>query len=73
MTAASACGISATDFATTMTAKITSTANNTRPATAPSIGVPPCVPPLPDRRYGFFHTTAVAPSIFITVTWSPDS
>src|SRR6185312_12024497 len=37
MTAASACGISATDFATMMIANTTSTPRNTRPATAPSM------------------------------------
>src|SRR6478735_9656791 len=37
MTAASACGISATDFATTIAANITSTPTSTRPATAPSM------------------------------------
>ena len=40
MTAASACGISATDLATMITAKITSTASSTNPAIAPSIRSP---------------------------------
>ena len=46
MTAASACGISATDLATTTMAKSTNTASKTNPAMAPSI-----VQVLPIRQY----------------------
>src|SRR5208337_3673068 len=44
ITAASACGISATDLATTMIAKITRAAATTRKAIAPCIGIPPISP-----------------------------
>src|ERR1700722_4122274 len=40
ITAASACGISATDLATTTMANITRTTSSTNPATAPCTGVP---------------------------------
>ena len=67
MTAASACGMRATDLATTMAAKITNTANTTRPVIAPSISTPSYL----SRDHGFCQTTAVAPSICMTVTCSP--
>lgn len=76
ITAASACGINATDLATTMIAKITRTASNTKPATAPSTGVPfsrsvfaASVP----VGYSCLSTIAVAPSMCTTVTDSPGS
>src|SRR6201993_4622989 len=56
MTAASACGISATDLATTMMPNITITANNTRPATAPCIGVPLSLSAF-RSRYRFLKST----------------
>src|SRR5262249_60059811 len=58
ITAASACGISATDLATTMMANITMTASNTRPATAPCIGIPLSCSAF-RSRYGFLKTALV--------------